>query len=105
MKRHRETTIKKWSGLVSIQPKSGLSVPEFCRRQKIHENSFYSWRNKLKKNTEEITENAFKELNFSDSSAGRSGIQICISDNVHIIIENHFNEAALLKVVKLLSGL
>ena len=88
MKRHRETTIKKWSGLVSIQAKSGLNVPEFCR--------------KLKKDGKEITGNGFKELNLS---ADCSGIQICISENVHIIIENHFNEAALLKVVKLLSGL
>ncbi|HBM16969.1 MAG TPA: hypothetical protein DD381_11585 [Lentisphaeria bacterium] len=105
MKRHREATIKKWSGLVSIQAKSTLNVPEFCRKQKIHENSFYAWRSKLKKNTKEITENAFKELKLSDSSRERSGIQICIKENVHIIIENHFNEAALLKVVKLLSGL
>jgi hypothetical protein len=105
MKRHRETTIKKWSGLVSIQAKSTLNVPEFCRKQKIHENNFYSWRSKLKKNGKEITENAFKELNLSADCADCSGIQICISEKVHIIIENRFNEAALLKVVKLLSGL
>jgi hypothetical protein len=102
MKRHRETTIKKWSGLVSIQAKSTLNVPEFCRKQKIHENNFYSWRSKLKKDGKEITGNGFKELNLS---ADCSGIQICISEKVHIIIENRFNEAALLKVVKLLSGL
>lgn len=105
MKRHRETTIKKWSGLVSIQAESGLSVPEFCRKQKIHENNFYSWRSKLKKNCKEITGNGFKELNLSADCADCSGIQIWIKENVHIIIENHFNETALLKVVKLLSRL
>lgn len=105
MKKHREATIKKWSDLVSIQAKSGISVPEFCRKQKINEKSFYSWRSKLKKNPKEITENAFKELNLSADCADSSGIHICISGNIHIIIEKHFNEAALLKVVKLLSGL
>lgn len=105
MKRHREATIKKWSGLVSIQAKSTLSVPEFCRKQKIHENNFYSWRSKLKKNAKEITKNGFKEVKLSGSSEDSSGIQICISENVHIIIEKEFNEAALLKVVKLLSVL
>ena len=105
MKKHREATIKKWSGLVSAQAKSGISVPEFCRKQKINEKSFYSWRSKLKKGNNELSPNGFKELNLSDGCADTSGIQIWIKENVHIIIEKHFNEAALLKVVKLLSGL
>lgn len=105
MKKHREATIKKWSGFVFAHEKSGLGVPEFCRKQKIHENSFYSWRSKLKKSNNELSQNGFKELNLSADCADCSGIEICISENIHIIIENHFNEAALLKVVKLLSGL
>jgi hypothetical protein len=105
MKCHRQSSIKKWTSLVSAHEKSGLNVPEFCRKQKIHENSFYSWRSKLKTNGNEFAENSFKELKLSDFSSGRSGIQICIKENVCIIIENRFNEDALLKVVKLLSGL
>ncbi len=105
MKQSRQSSIKKWSDLVSAHTKSGLNVPEFCRRQKIHENSFYSWRSKLRKSAKELAENGFEELKLSDSSTERSGIQICIKENICIIIENRFNEDALLKLVKLLARL
>ena len=40
MRRSRE----EWRDLVAGQEGSGLSVSEFCRREKTTENSFYRWR-------------------------------------------------------------
>lgn len=33
-----------WRELLARQAASGLSVRAFCRREKLHESSFYAWR-------------------------------------------------------------
>ena len=111
MKHHRQETIKKWSGLVEAHSLSGLSVPEFCRENRVHENNFYSWRSKLKYELNVSEGSHFKELKlskdtgFTDSSNNTSGIQIYINDKIRIVLANGFDESSLLKTVKTLSDI
>ncbi|MGA9208686.1 MAG: hypothetical protein WB347_12845 [Terriglobales bacterium] len=37
-----------WRQTVANFRKSGLSVREFCRREKLHESAFYAWRRTIK---------------------------------------------------------
>lgn len=38
-----------WRQIIRRQQKSGLNVRQFCQKEKISENSFYSWRREIKK--------------------------------------------------------
>jgi hypothetical protein len=40
---------KKWQAHLAAQAKSGLSRPEYCRRQQISYHAFGYWRKKLRK--------------------------------------------------------
>ncbi len=43
----REETEEFWEAAIRLWGESGLSVREFCRREGLTENAFYSWRRKL----------------------------------------------------------
>ena len=38
----------RWRELVARQPKSGLSVRGFCRREGVTESAYYAWRRELR---------------------------------------------------------
>ena len=46
-KRARAAVAGQWEERVARWRASGLSVAEYCRRQRIHPVSFYSWRRRL----------------------------------------------------------
>jgi len=48
-KRSHTSETKKWQTHLSMQAKSGLSRPEYCRRQQISYHAFAYWRKKLSK--------------------------------------------------------
>ncbi|MGE5846805.1 MAG: IS66 family insertion sequence element accessory protein TnpA [Ignavibacteria bacterium] len=39
-------TQEEWQALIALQRKSGKTIPEFCRKQGIHPNVFYTKRKK-----------------------------------------------------------
>ena len=43
----RPAVTAKWEDRVARQRASGLSVAEFCRRERVHPVSFYGWRRRL----------------------------------------------------------
>ena len=56
-----------WEAAVRLWSESGLSVREFCRREGLTENVFYSWRRKLR------TESRMPEAGQEASGGGRTG--------------------------------
>jgi len=46
-KQNQTGETKKWQAHLAAQAKSGLSRPEYCRRQKISYHAFGYWRRKL----------------------------------------------------------
>jgi hypothetical protein len=43
----RPAVAARWEERVARQRRSGLSVAEFCRRERVHPVSFYNWRRRL----------------------------------------------------------
>ena len=56
-----------WEAAIRLWSESGLSVREFCRREGLTENAFYSWRRKLR------AENWMSEAGQEASCIGRMG--------------------------------
>ena len=44
-----------WRQTLANFGKSGLSVREFCRREKLHESAFYAWRRTIKERRPQAT--------------------------------------------------
>ncbi len=38
-----------WAERIAAQPRSGISVKQFCKEQGVTEGSFYAWRKRLQK--------------------------------------------------------
>lgn len=38
----------RWRDIVGRQPKSGLSIREFCAKERVSQPSFYAWRRRLR---------------------------------------------------------
>lgn len=45
----RQECRERWSRMVELQEKSGQSVRVFCQERSLSEPSFYSWRQRLRK--------------------------------------------------------
>lgn len=43
----RNRSIEEWRGIVRRQVESGLTVKQYCERESVCEQSFYSWRKRL----------------------------------------------------------
>jgi hypothetical protein len=40
---------EEWAERIAMQPRSGISVKQFCKQQGLTEYSFYAWRKRLQK--------------------------------------------------------
>ena len=56
--RDQSQTQRRWQQRIAAQQSSGLSVTEFCRRERINKASFYGW----KRRVEAIRPKSFVEL-------------------------------------------
>lgn len=84
----RKTTYEKWLRLVNEHKESNLCVKEFCRRKKIHENTFYSRRKLLTKCKSGNDNNLFRELTLKESH--QSGIPLSKPGGINIVINNKY---------------
>ena len=55
-----------WEAAIGLWSESGLSVREFCQREGLTENAFYSWRRKLRAEESETSSGMSRE----DMAAG-----------------------------------
>ena len=60
------TTKKHWMKIVGKWQKSGLSQTAFCKTNRINLNTFYSWKNRLRKQT--ASGNSFIPVDISEEN-------------------------------------
>jgi hypothetical protein len=53
----RRRSVESWREFVARQARSGLSVPAFCRQERLNACTFYGWRSRLGKSAA-VTEDA-----------------------------------------------
>ena len=66
----RRRSEKTWRELVGRQVGSGLSVPAFCRQERLNAYTFYGWRSKLRARTAVTEAAAVSESDASGPAAG-----------------------------------
>ncbi len=66
---------RRWREVLSRQASSGLSVREFCKRERLTESQFYAWRRTIGERDGESTP-AFLQVALSDPTKGEPSITI-----------------------------
>jgi len=107
----RESSIRKWQQIIKDHQASQQTAAEFCRRRDISSKQFYKWRQELKYNTTERTDNFF-EVEFKETYSDVdetledfTGIHLHIGDNFRIELDQGFDISELKKAAKALLSL
>ena len=61
---------EEWRKIIIRQETSGVSIPEYCRQQKLSEKSFYGWRKRLGVNAEPKPEE-FIQITSTEVGSGK----------------------------------
>lgn len=109
MIQHNKSTLIKWRKIVEEFNRSKLGPGEFCRKNKVNENTLYTWRRRFNGHQPQYNTPSFLEVSLKESpqkeltsSCSSGGIQIVFNDRFKIAIEDDFNESVLLKVINVL---
>jgi transposase-like protein len=99
----------KWRGIIRAQERSGLSVPAFCRSNKLAESTFYRWRRRagvepsLSRRSSRTGSASFVPVQVTDGdSSGR--MEILLSDGHCVRVTPPVDGRALTEVLAVLAG-
>lgn len=83
---------KFWRGKMAAYEKRGVTVREFCARERLREVQFYYWRRELKATSQQA---GFVELVRFGGMNGGAGVSIRVDDRLSIAVERGFDEETL----------
>lgn len=99
---------KKWQTHLSAQAKSGLSRPEYCRRQQISYNAFAYWRKKLSKtggnNVALVPITMQAEPGLVIGYGGAADLTLVLPKSISIAVGDNFSGATLNRLLTLLEA-
>lgn len=106
-RRRNEERTKFWSGVMTDQRSSGLSVAQFCRDRQLNQASFYAWRRKLatarstgsSAGTEERL-SQFIPVSLVDSSAKPSCFELKLPNGIRLTVPPQFDSATLAELIQ-----
>jgi len=99
---------KKWQAHFAAQAKSGLSLPEYCRRQQISYHAFGYWRRKLSRTAGNnvalvpIAMNA--EPGRSIDFGGAADLTLILPGSISIAVGDNFSGTTLTRLLNVLSA-
>jgi hypothetical protein len=99
---------KKWQAHFAAQAKSGLSLPEYCRRQQISYHAFGYWRRKLSRTAGNnvalvpIAMNA--EPGRSIDFGGATDLTLILPGNMSIAVGDNFSGITLNRLLNVLTA-
>lgn len=94
--------IDTWREIIGKQAVSGISAAAFCREQNLNRNQFHWWRRRFRKNNSQNKETGFLQL-IPFASHQKSGVRICLRNEVFIEVEQGFDPQTLRNVVEAIS--
>ena len=102
--RTREQARTYWQDVLNRWQQSGLSVPQFCRDQKIPESGFYTWRKKLSKThstieprSSKLSESPFVQVDMPSATYSQLTLELASGHTLHIA--GQVDTDALVKVI------
>ena len=107
-KQSQTSETKKWQAHLSAQAKSGLSRPEYCRRQQISYHAFAYWRKKLSKTAGNtvalvpITLQTDPEPGVGHSDA--AGLTLVLPGKISIAVGDNFSDTTLNRLLNVLEA-
>ena len=96
--RSAQTRSEFWQARIAEQSQSGLSIQRFCRGRGISEQSFYTWRKRLRQ-SEPVR---FALVEPSMGSCGQPAIELMLSGGERLRISGPVDGAALRTVLEVL---
>lgn len=101
-----------WEQRINERTKSGMSVSEWCRVNKINKSKYHYWNQKISKSKKTDNETEFVEVSSIISNPPKSEAIQVKSDNFQIFFKNiqvtvpsNFNEDSLSGLMKVLQQL
>lgn len=99
---------KKWQGHIAAQAKSGLSRPEYCRRQQISYHAFGYWRRKLSKTAGNNVALVSITLPAAPGrfigSGGAADLTLILPGNMSIAVGDNFSGITLNRLLNVLTA-
>ncbi len=99
---------KKWQAHLAAQAKSGLSRPEYCRRQEISYHAFYYWRRKLSKtggnNVSLVPITMQSEPGRLIGYGGAADLTLVLPGNMLITVGDNFSGTTLNRLLNVLAA-
>lgn len=93
---------REWAEIIEGWQDSGLSGAEFCRRNAISLQRFYSWRRRFRKRGQGA-DGTFVPLQFSDGCSS-CGVTVVLGSTVRLELAVGFNAGELVRAVNALRG-
>lgn len=75
-----------WQMAIEMQHESGLSIAGFCRREGLQQATYYTWRRKLKEESDGNAEGR-TEANTQQSGSSTQLVPVHVIDDHHGIVE------------------
>ena len=98
---------EEWRRLIAEAARGGMSIREFCRRRRVAEGQFYSWRARLNGKTQGLARRralaTAKRASFAlvseDAGKLEAGIELVLADGRRVRIQRGADEATLRTVL------
>jgi hypothetical protein len=104
--RDRKRTQRLWGRRIAAQQASGLSVTEFCRRERIQKSGFYYWKRRVPRKPSE----GFVELKIASATsrvvhAEVAAIELCLGNGRRLMVPAGFDRDHLLRLIGAIEAL
>lgn len=105
--RDRKQTQGLWGQRIAAQQASGLSVAEFCRRERIQKSGFYYWKRRVPGTPSE----GFVELKVASATSrvvrhpDVPAIELCVGNGRRLMVPVGFDRDHLLRVIAAVEAL
>jgi transposase-like protein len=104
MSQSQRTTRDQWRRRIAQQQSGAQSVGAFCRSQGVSENSFYSWKRRLR----DDAATPFVELKAPSVSIGKippTGIEVRLRGRRRLLVRHGFDRDLLIELVRALEAI
>jgi hypothetical protein len=86
-----------WPAVLALHSASGLNVAAFCRRERIAQSLFYSWRQRCEPAAADAE--GFVELQPVDGRSSTTGVTMVYNDGWRVELALDFDSATLQRVL------
>ena len=105
-------TMLLWEQRINERAKTGMSVSEWCKNNKVSKNQFHYWNHKISKIQKSDSEMVFAEVTSIISNTVEAKSNLDKSDdfqiffkNIQVTVPSNFNEDSLAGLMKVLQHL